>query len=460
MNAHTPFQPRRLTSGAHTNRKVNMRTMLKSAAMALVVTVSAGTVLAQLPPPGPPPQRPPPTQPPPNQPPPNQPPPGTPPSAQPPPPPNAPPAHAGPPAPAAPLPHLRTNELALFKAGAQQFNEEETVMSGLGPIFNNVSCVACHFTPVRGGSSTNFVTRFGRITNGAFDPMTEFGGSLLQSQAINPAVQEVVPAEATIVVHRKTTSLLGAGLIEAIPDAAILRNAARNKRDGVKGRAAIVTDVASGQQRVGRFGWKNQQATLLSFAGDAYVNEIGITSRLFPFDNAPNGNTALLAQFDTIADPEDKPDPDTGLADIDTVADFMRFLAPPPKGPPTPGARQGGGLFVAVGCAVCHQRFQFTGTSKVAALNLKPVELWSDLLVHDMGNLGDGIAQGGAGMREMRTSPLWGLRFNAPYLHDGRAPDVDAAIRAHDGEAAVSVQRYEKLNDQQRGALLEFLHTL
>jgi CxxC motif-containing protein (DUF1111 family) len=187
---------------------------------------------------------------------------------------------------------------------------------------------------------------------------------------------------------------------------------------------------------------------------------MGITSRLFPTENAPNGNTYLLSLNDAVPDPEDKADPDTGLADIDTVAVFMRFLAPPQRGPITPNVRRGNGLFNAIGCAVCHTRTLNTGKNKIPALSQKPAELWSDLLLHDMGNLGDGIAQGAAGQREMRTQPLWGLRNNAPYLHDGRAPDVDAAIRAHDGEAAVSTQRYEKLNDQQRTSLIEFLNSL
>jgi CxxC motif-containing protein (DUF1111 family) len=355
---------------------------------------------------------------------------------------------------------LGTNELALFKSGADQFDEVETIEKGLGPCFNNVSCVACHSVPSRGGSSTNLVTRFGRMTNGVFDPMSDLGGSLLQAMAIAPNVQEVIPHEATIIAKRKTTPLFGLGLIEAIPDQTILHNAARPKPDGVKGRAAIVYDVASKTNRVGRFGWKNQQASLLAFAGDAYLNEMGITSRLFPEENAPNGDKYMLAQYDQVPDPEDHVDPESGLADIDRLAAFMRFLAPPQRAPMTAHARQGAGIFNAVDCAVCHQRFISTGPNKVAALNHKPVELWSDLLLHDMGNLGDGIAQADAGQREMRTQPLWGLRFNAPYLHDGRAANVDAAIRAHAGEATVSTQRYEKLTDNQRAALLEFLNTL
>jgi len=422
--------------------KGRMKRLVAGAVLALTFTLCSGVARAQLPPP---------------------------PNAQPPPstsppglrPPTHPPAGSSDGAVGSrPLARLGTNELAQFKLGADQFDEIETIEKGLGPTFNNVSCVACHFAPERGGSSTNMVTRFGRLTNGVFDPMTEWGGSLLQSMAIDPTVQEFVPPEATIIAHRKTTSLLGAGLIEAIPDDAIVRNAARKKPDGVKGHAAIVYDVATKTNHVGRFGWKNQQATLLAFAADAYLNEMGITSRLFPTENAPNGNTYLLQQFDTVADPEDHVDPQSNMSDIDRLASFMRYLAPPQPGPVTANVRRGGGLFAAVGCAVCHQRTVVTGKNKVPALNLKPVVLWSDLLLHDMGNLGDGIAQGAAGQHEMRTSPLWGARFNAPYLHDGRAPDIDAAIRAHGGQAAASTQRYEKLNDSQRKALVEFVKSL
>ncbi len=199
----------------------------------------------------------------------------------------------------------------------------ETAAGGFGPIFNNVSCVACHSAGATGGSSAITVTRFGRLVNGIFDPMTAQGGSLLQSSAIDPAVQEIVPPDANVIALRQSTPLFGLGLIEAISDADILRNAARPPVDGIAGRASQITDVASGQTRIGRFGWKAQQAWLLSFAGDAYLNEMGITSRFFPTENAPNGNTALLAQFDQFADPEDQVDA-AGHGDIDKVADSRR----------------------------------------------------------------------------------------------------------------------------------------
>ena len=359
-----------------------------------------------------------------------------------------------------PLPGLTAQQLLDFKAGLEEFESVDTPESGLGPIFNNVSCVACHSVPAPGGSSAITATRFGRMTNGVFDPLASLGGSLLQQFAIDPACQEVIPPQANVTAKRQTTPLFGFGLIEAIPDAEILRNANVPKPDGVKGKASVVQDIASGETRTGRFGWKAQQATLLSFSGDAYVNEMGITSRLFPTENAPNGNTHLLAQFDVIGDPEDETDPVTGKSDIDRFTDFMRYLAPPQPLALTPNGRMGQPLFAQVGCAVCHTPTMQTGPNAVRALDRKPVPLYSDLLLHDMGSLGDGIAQGTAGIHDMKTPPLWGLHASAPYLHDGRATNVDLAIRAHDGEATQARARYLKLAPVQQKQLLEFLNSL
>jgi CxxC motif-containing protein (DUF1111 family) len=298
------------------------------------------------------------------------------------------------------------------------------------------------------------------MINGQFDPLTELGGSLLQQFAIDPAFQEVIPPEANVVAERQTTPLFGLGLIEAIPDETILRNAGTPKPDGVTGRASIILDVASGQQRVGRFGWKAQQATLLAFAGDAYLNEIGITSRLFPTENAPNGNTSLLAIADTVADPEDVIDPATGKADIDRFADFMRFLAPPPPVPLSFSASAGQTIFNQLGCAICHVPQMQTGTNSIAPLDRKTVRLYSDLLLHDMGSLGDGIGQAAASPTEMRTAPLWGARASAPYLHDGRAATLGQAIAAHDGEGEAARDRYLRLGATQRQELIDFLKSL
>ncbi len=359
-----------------------------------------------------------------------------------------------------PLAGLTAAELAAFNEGGVEFRNVETVAGGLGPIFNDVSCVACHDAGGTGGASRRTVTRFGRTVNGVFDPLERQGGSLLQERSINPGIREVVPREANTVARRVTTPLFGAGLIEAIPDSTIVLGALGQKPAGIAGKVSVVRDVVSGINRIGRFGWKAQAATLLAFSGDAYLNEMGITNRFFPTENAPNGNAAPLARFDRVADVEDGIDPLDGKADIDRAADFMRLLAPPPRGPATASSVAGEAIFARLDCAVCHTPSMRTGRNAIAALSGKTVGLYSDLLIHDMGALGDGIAQGTAGARDMRTAPLWGLRSRPTWLHDGRANTIDQAVRGHAGEAQSSRDRYGALSAVERQQLLDFLNTL
>ena len=169
-----------------------------------------------------------------------------------------------------PLPGLTAEQLELFKDGLEDFKEVEEVEKGLGPGFNARSCGECHSTPAPGGASAMTVVRFGRVENGQYDPLTEKGGSLLQLFAIAPECQERVPAEANVVASRVTTPLFGAGLVENIPDEAIIANA-EGQSAALRGRVHMVMDAATKQMRVGRFGWKAQQATLLSFSADAFA---------------------------------------------------------------------------------------------------------------------------------------------------------------------------------------------
>lgn len=359
-----------------------------------------------------------------------------------------------------PLPGLTKTQTAAFLDGKDDFEDTETEASGLGPIFNRASCATCHSAPVTGGSGLINVTRFGRTSGGVFDPLVGLGGSLQQEMEINPVLHEVVPPEANVVAHRNSTPLFGLGLIEAIPDDQILRNVRQTPFDGVQGKVARVADPSTGKTLIGRFGWKAQQATLLSFAADAYLNEIGITNRFFPVENAPNGNVQLEEQYDTVADPEDVVDPVTGKGDIDRVTDFMRYMGAPPRLMLSNSAAGGRSVFQNTGCAVCHVPLMMTSPNKIVALNQQQVWLFSDLLLHDMGSLGDGIGQAAADVREMKTAPLWGLRASAPYLHDGRAQSVDEAIKAHDGEAKTAKDRYLKLNKQQVQQLMDFLMSI
>ncbi len=396
------------------------------------------------------------------------PPPAQPPAAGPVPPPQAqgiPPAGNPPPAPGAqgfgaPLPGLTVTQTVDAMDGNSLFTTPRTPATGLGPIFNDVSCAACHSTPSIGGWGRTTTTRFGQTVAGIFNPLTSLDGSLLHARTTIPALQEVIPAQANVAARRLTTPLYGAGLVEAIPDAAIEALAAAKKPAGIAGRAALVLDVASNTTRVGRFGWKAQQATILSFTGDAFDNEIGVTNALFPTKHAPDGNTALLNAFLPNQAINDKTDPATGLSGIQLTTAYLEVLAPPPPGPATALSAQGARVFAAINCAACHVPSQQTGSSTIAALSNKTVNLYSDLLLHDMGALADGIAQGNAGTQEMRTAPLWGLRTRNLLLHDGRAATVDQAILDHAGEAAGSRTAYTQLSAGDRQALLEFLGTL
>ncbi len=359
------------------------------------------------------------------------------------------------------LPGATAQEAAAFAAGSADFATRETPQTGLGPIFNDVSCIACHANPSSGGSSKTTVTRFGQVTNGVFDPLTALDGTLLHAKAISAVLLETVPAQANVTALRLTTPLYGAGLIEAIPDATIIANSLLPKAPGVQGRPAMVTDVATGETRVGRFGWKAQHATLLSFSGDALNNEIGITNRLFPQAAAPDGNEALLARFVSASAPiEDQPSRTTGLSEIDRVTNYMRFLAGPTGAPSTPAAAAGKNVFTTLGCASCHTPSLSTGPNASAALSNQTVPLYSDLLLHNMGALNDGIAQADAAPTEMKTAPLWGLSIRHQYLHDGRALTVAAAILAHDGEGAAAQEAYGRLPPTEQQQLIAFLGTL
>ena len=300
------------------------------------------------------------------------------------------------------------------------------------------------------------------MANGNFKELLSLGGSLLQSQAINPIGLETIPSQANVTAKRQTQPMYGAGLIDAIAETTILSGVRTTPVNGVLGRASMVKNPVTGKIRVGRFGWKAQSPDLVEFAANALVNEMGITNRIYPLENAPNGNQALLAQVEppNLPNPNDQPDPVTGKTRVDRLTSFMRFLAPPPTLPTTASTVYGAKFFLQVGCANCHVSSMTTGPNPIAVLNSQNVPLYSDLLLHDMGSLGDGIGERQATPTEMRTAPLWGLRGSGPYLHDGRALTVDAAIRAHDGEAAPSKNQYVNLTTDQRSLLLEFLNSI
>jgi CxxC motif-containing protein (DUF1111 family) len=358
-----------------------------------------------------------------------------------------------------PVAGLAPTELIRFDEGKDEFKEEETPDDGLGPVFNATSCAACHSSPAVGGDSNILETRFGTLAGKKFDPMLHKGGSLIQTDGIDPkngCGGETVPDEATIVAKRKSTPLFGLGLVDHVPDATLQQLAKDQRRiaPGVAGKANIVVDVASGLTRVGRFGWKAQVATLMTFSADAYLNEMGITSPIFPTENAPGGDMAALERCDRVLGLEDD---GSGVA---AFADFMTMLAPAPRGSITPGAERGAVVFERTGCAICHVPQLATGPSAIAALNKVAFAPFSDFLLHDMGALGDGIEHGPASGREMRTAPLWGLRVRSRFLHDARASTLEEAIREHAGQGSAARQAFEALSKADAADLIAFLRSL
>lgn len=354
-----------------------------------------------------------------------------------------------------PLRGLNASELARFDAGKDEFSEAEEADEGLGPVFNEAACIVCHDNPV-GGTTGRLETRFGRRSNGKFDPLANLGGSLLQDQGIGAVEDgffyraERVPRDANTVALRMTTPLFGLGLVDAVPDEELIGLARAQQSSRTPGRVHMVKDVHTGQMRVGRFGFKSQVATLQNFSGDAYLNEMGITSPDFPNENCPQGDCTKLKH---------NPLPilnDSGSGVV-AFADFMTLLAPPRRGD---GNRNGEDLFQSIGCANCHTPRLATGRSPIAAIDRKVFEPFSDFLLHDMGDLGDGIVQGDARGREFRTTPLWGLHTRPAFLHDGRAKTITAAILGHDGQAENARDRFAGLSFEKRRALLEFLNSL
>src|SRR5882672_1685278 len=417
----------------------------------------------------------------------------------------------------APIAGLTKTELAFFSAGKDDFEEEEKAADGLGPTMNLDSCAGCHLQPAVGGTSpavnpqvafatlegaTNKVPSFisakgpvrearfvknadGTADGGVHDLFTIAGRKDAPGCSLAQPAFETELARRNV-IFRIPTPVFGAGLIEQIPDKAILANqvvdAPRKKELRIQGRANIVLagHAISGQANnngndgtVARFGWKAQNKSLLLFSGEAYNVEMGITNELFQTER----DETAACQFAAVPNDVTKSVAKTlveGLNAIEKFAFFARFLAPPAPSLDAPGGvesiARGRKLFAAVGCALCHTPTLNTGNSAVAALRNQPVNLFSDLLVHDMGpGLADGIRQGQAGPREFRTAPLWGLGQRLFFLHDGRTSDLREAIRAHRSgsfftrdasEANAVIKNFNGLPDVQKQDVLNFLRSL
>ena len=373
------------------------------------------------------------------------------------------------PKPGDPIANLSDVLLERFNLGKVAFETDISLDAGLGPIFNQTSCASCHNNPV-GGAGNQTVTRFGQIDKkGGFNPLELLGGSLLQAQSLNEDCAESIPNQANVTSLRVTNGALAFGLIEAISDESLITN--QKKQPGVtRGKTHMVLNLEddNGNLHVGRFGWKAQVASILTFSADAAQNEMGLSNRLIPFDNAPNGDEKLLEECDTVLDPEDIVDAN-GFGFIDRVTDFQRLLAPPPQTPYS--GMTGEVIFNKIGCAICHTPSFVTGNNPetIEPLRKKFIKPYSDFLLHNMGIAGDGITQGDANGLELKTPPLWGLTYRNPLWHDGRFSGgtfesrVTDAIEEHGvfgSQGIPAADAFTELSAFEKEQLISFLKSL
>jgi CxxC motif-containing protein (DUF1111 family) len=395
---------------------------------------------------------------------------------------------------------------ATHQADQMRFEEVELVSDGLGPLYNAQSCRECHQSPVSGAASQVAELRVGHLGPDGHFRTPEIpiahgaevisGRSLVNDRAICPnaafpdtEIQERVPETESIRTFRLSLSLLGDGFVEAVADQTLIDLAEQQCKSSHRKICGQVLQVpiveAPGQMSVGRFGWKDQHASLLSFAGDAYLNEMGITNRLQP-DEVTNLCNAH-------SEPNDTPGPD-GLSDIDHFARFIRATKAPARDSQLArgaAAKKGEGQFEKIGCAACHVETLTTapagtringGTFTIpAALGSVTFHPYGDFLMHDVGT-GDGILQATrehygksvfqmmsdylskqdfeSSRNKIRTAPLWGVRLRPRLMHDGESLTLRDAILRHRGEATHVSQKFEKLKGDEQEAIIEFLKSL
>jgi CxxC motif-containing protein (DUF1111 family) len=395
---------------------------------------------------------------------------------------------------------------ATHQADQTKFEEVEQLSDGLGPLYNAQSCRECHQNPVSGAASQVSELRVGHqgpdgrfrtpdipIAHGA---EVISGRSLVNDRAICPnaafpdkEIQERVPETETIRTFRISLNLLGDGFVEAIADQTLIdlsKEQCKSSHRKICGQVLYVPIVeAPGQMGVGRFGWKNQHASLLSFSGDAYLNEMGITNRLQP-DEVTN-------LCNVVSEPNDTTGAD-GLADIDHFARFIRATKAPARDAQLANgaaAKKGLSLFDKIGCVTCHVATlttapagtkinggTFTIPPALGSITLHP---YGDFLMHDVGS-GDGILQATrehyghkvfqqmsgylskqdfeSSRNKIRTAPLWGVRLRPRLMHDGASLTFLEAITRHRGEASHVTQQFEKLKRADQEAIIEFLKSL
>lgn len=366
-----------------------------------------------------------------------------------------------------------------FEAGRSLFEKVFTPQNGLGAVFNGQSCAECHADPAAGGAHPSTAAeRFRMLAAPSFTAglLTQSSGAphvhaRSVAEEFPDAVpgcelaRETVPESATAATVRVTPPLFGIGLIEAIPDASIIANGRESaaRFPEISGRAGTmfpggINDMNQLGKLVGRFGARGFVADVLAFTQGAFRTELGISTPhpVFGLPLRPHGQPTPpeCAPFSGQA---------VDLEEARKVADFQRWLAPPPRGEITPAVERGEALFETIGCAACHTPVMRTAANAPEPLADREVRLYSDLLLHDMGEgLADGAPEGLGGAREWRTSPLWGIgAIDKPLLHDGRAGrDFALAIEWHGGEAAATRERFLRLAPKARQDLIRFLESL
>ncbi|HEY7138909.1 MAG TPA: di-heme oxidoredictase family protein [Methylomirabilota bacterium] len=412
-----------------------------------------------------------------------------------------------------PLPGLSDAEQAMFEAGLDEFSEEETVPEGIGPRFNFVSCKGCHTQPVVGGSSPpvnplfripreddlqftrnripSFITPDGPVREARFklksDGTRDGGVHALFVITGHPDAAGCGIAQEDFelqvrnrnIIFRIPTPVFGAGLIEQIPDSAIVANvqaqSSQKSALGIRGRANRINVSGTANRNgndgtIARFGWKAQNKSLTLFSGEAYNVEMGITNELFQSERDETTNCQFASVPNDVVPAVDQ------ISAVAHFANFQRFLAPLAPSRETPGGAlsiaRGRARFMEVGCALCHTpSLQTSKRSTVEALSDKQANLFSDLALHYMGaGLADDVFQGEADGAEFRTAPLWGLGPRVFFLHDGRTKDLAEAIQAHrsfptskygPSEANGVIDRYNSLpRESDRQDILNFLRSL
>ncbi|MGD8278661.1 MAG: di-heme oxidoredictase family protein [Gemmatimonadota bacterium] len=364
--------------------------------------------------------------------------------------------------PGEPLPDLTEAEMGRFLLGKAVFSRITSEEEGLGPSFNQTRCSDCHTRPVAGGWGTMDATlrKARRWENEQCDLLEAEGGDLIQKRATEALAAtgftgEYDPPDASAVVELQALSTFGMGLIEAVPEEDIIAAADPEDADGdgISGRVGRDLDG-----RISRFTGKAEWFSLYDFIDGALRTELGLTTPDYPTEETLNGVPVPPA-----TDP--MPEPEIDEHGINLLVDFVRYLAPPARaaidGPAlADSVRAGELLFESVGCAACHTPTLHTGPSESKALDRKPVNAYTDLLLHDLGPEAAGTCGLSASPSEYRTAKLWGLRFKGRYMYDGRAVTLDESIEAHGGEAAATRDAFRRLTPEERAELIRFLSIL